>query len=63
MKEIPEILRAIARKEGIETLEVRHSDELDFHDLDVSSIRRMLIAAYEAGALMQRNEDRYGRGK
>ena len=34
---------------GMETLEVRNSDRLDFHDLGVSTIRRALEAAFEAG--------------
>jgi len=34
---------------GIETLESRKSDDLDFHDLAVWSIEKALQAAYEAG--------------
>ena len=34
---------------GVETLEVRGRDSLDFHDLSVTSIRRALEEAYEAG--------------
>ena len=34
---------------GIETLETRNSDILDFHDLSVWSLREMLEAAYEHG--------------
>jgi len=34
---------------GIETLETRKSDRLDFHDLAVWSIREALEAAFEAG--------------
>ncbi|MCC7408093.1 MAG: hypothetical protein IT442_08475 [Phycisphaeraceae bacterium] len=34
---------------GIETLETRHSDRLDFHDLAVWQIRQALAAAFEAG--------------
>lgn len=33
----------------LDTLETRHSDTLDFHDLAVWSIREALIAAYNAG--------------
>ena len=45
-----EMLSAIAREElGIQTLETRRSDRLDFHDLGVSSIRAALARAYEAG--------------
>jgi len=34
---------------GLETLETRNSDRLDFHDLSVGSIRAALLAAYQAG--------------
>jgi hypothetical protein len=34
---------------GVDTLETRRSDGLDFHDLAVWSIKAALIAAYEAG--------------
>jgi hypothetical protein len=34
---------------GLETLETRNSDRLDFHDLNVASIRAALLAAYQAG--------------
>ena len=34
---------------GIETLDARKSDGLDFHDLAVWQIRKALEAAYEAG--------------
>ena len=34
---------------GIETLDTRKSDSLDFHDLAVWQIRKALEAAYEAG--------------
>ncbi|MGE4160021.1 MAG: hypothetical protein AB7F75_13095 [Planctomycetota bacterium] len=34
---------------GLETLEDRNRDCLDFHDLGVSTIRQALEAAYEAG--------------
>jgi hypothetical protein len=34
---------------GVETLVRRNSDSLDFHDIDVSSIRAALDAAFEAG--------------
>ena len=33
----------------IETLETRHSDKLDFHDLGVWSIKEALEAAFKAG--------------
>jgi hypothetical protein len=34
---------------GIETLEVRGSDGLDFHEVGVAAVREALAAAYEAG--------------
>jgi len=36
---------------GIETLETRKSDDLDFHDLAVWTIEKALKIAYEAGRL------------
>ena len=33
----------------IETLETRHSDRLDFHEVSVWGVRSALLAAYEAG--------------
>ena len=45
-----EVLQQIAASLlGIETLEVRRSDSLDFHDINVTSVREALAAAYEAG--------------
>jgi len=35
---------------GVETLETRKSDRLDFHDLAVWNLSRALDAAYDAGA-------------
>lgn len=46
-QQIAEIARTIL---GIETLETRHADQLDFHDTAVWSIRAALEAAYLAGA-------------
>lgn len=34
---------------GLETLDTRNSDRLDFHDLAVWSIKAALQAAFEAG--------------
>lgn len=43
-------LAAIARETlGIQTLETRRSDELDFHDVAVWSIREALERAFDAG--------------
>lgn len=33
----------------IETLETRHSDSLDFHEVSVWGVKSALMAAYEAG--------------
>jgi len=33
---------------GLETLETRNSDRLDFHETSVSSLKDALLAAYEA---------------
>lgn len=35
---------------GLETLQERKADSLDFHDLAVWSIEAALLAAYQAGA-------------
>lgn len=46
------IINEIANKTiGIETLETRHSDSLDFHELSVWDIKKMLELAYTAGAM------------
>ena len=34
---------------GIETLETRNSDALDFHEVSVWSLKKALEAAYEEG--------------
>ena len=49
MKKLDKTITKIAQAAGIETLEARNSDSLDFHDLSVWEIRKMLIDAYEAG--------------
>jgi hypothetical protein len=50
-EEVPEgILRRIAADVlGIEILDARGSDDLDFHELGVRSIKRALESAFEAG--------------
>ena len=51
MNQIDTILTLIAKKHlGIETLETRKSDRLDFHDTAVWCIRDALNAAFKAGA-------------
>lgn len=43
-------IAAIARDElDLDTIDVRNSDDLDFHERHVASIRAALVAAYEAG--------------
>jgi len=43
-------IQRIAREElGVETLDARNSDQLDFHELAVWQIRKALLKAYEAG--------------
>jgi Family of unknown function (DUF6900) len=44
------LLHKLAREHlGIETLDVRHMDRLDFFDVSVWSVRSALTAAYNAG--------------
>lgn len=50
MSQIEAILTLIAQKHlGIETLETRRSDSLDFHDTAVWCIKEALEAAFKAG--------------
>ena len=50
MSQIDTILTLIAQKHlGIETLQTRNSDSLDFHDTAVWCIRDALEAAFKAG--------------
>ena len=47
---IDQIFALIAQKHlFIETLETRHSDRLDFHDVAVWNVRDALEAAFKAG--------------
>ncbi|MFZ7107925.1 DUF6900 domain-containing protein [Avibacterium avium] len=49
-KTINRTLENLARElENIETLETRMSDHLDFYDMGVWNIKRLMRAAYEAG--------------
>lgn len=49
-KQLNKIISQIAaEKLGLDTLETRHSDSLDFHDLAVWSIKAALIEAFQAG--------------
>ena len=49
-KQLNNIITQIAQQQlGLETLETRHSDGLDFHDMAVWKIESALRAAFEAG--------------
>lgn len=50
MKTAKQVAADIAKQYGIETLEARNSDSLDFHDIAVWRLESMLEAAYRAGA-------------
>jgi len=50
MSKLEQLLTQIAQsKLGIETLETRKSDSLDFHDVAVWCLREALEAAFNAG--------------
>ena len=50
MSKLEQLLTQIAQsKLGIETLETRKSDSLDFHDVAVWCLRNALEAAFNAG--------------
>ncbi|CAJ0888546.1 hypothetical protein R1479_04421 [Ralstonia mannitolilytica] len=50
MNPIDTLLIQIAQKHlGIDTLQTRHADSLDFHDTAVWNIRDALEAAFKAG--------------
>lgn len=51
MKTITEqkVEKIAQRHLGVETLETRRMDDLDFHDLSVWQLKAALEAAYEAG--------------
>ena len=56
MSQIHTILTRIAQKHlGIETLETRMSDSLDFHDTAIWCIREALEAAFKAGVEVSHN--------
>ena len=43
------ILEIAANIVGVETLETRKRDSLDFHDISVMSLKKALEAAFDAG--------------
>ncbi len=50
MKQIETVLTLIAQKHlGIETLQTRNADSLDFHDTAVWCLKDALEAAFKAG--------------
>ena len=50
MSQIDTILTLIAQKHlGIDTLQTRHADSLDFHDVSVWGVKSALQAAFDAG--------------
>lgn len=50
MNKIDSLLILIAKQHlGIETLETRNSDSLDFHDVGVASLKEALYAAFVIG--------------
>jgi len=59
MTQIENIYALIAQKHlRIDTLETRHSDRLDFHDVAVWSLRDALEAAFKAGVEVGMNVSR-----
>lgn len=50
-KEFGALMEIIAKENipSLETLETRNSDRLDFHDVHVSSIKKMLYVAFLTG--------------
>ena len=56
MSQIDTILTLIAQKHlGIDTLQTRHADSLDFHDVSVWGVKSALVAAYQAGLAAGQN--------
>ena len=54
-QQIDQLLTEIAKKHlSLETLETRNSDNLDFHDVAVWSLKEALQEAYEAGFNVKR---------
>ena len=54
---LDQLLEGIARQHlSIETLQTQRSDQLDFHDVSVWSVKSALQAAFEAGKQAERTE-------
>lgn len=47
--ELTSLFEKLVSQYGIDTLETRRSDSLDFHELSVWSLRELLTSAYELG--------------
>ena len=56
--QVDTMLARIAAANGIETLETRNSDSLDFHDVSAASLKEMLQAAFAAGRNIGAREQR-----
>ena len=62
MSKLEQLLTQIAQsKLGIETLEIRKSDGLDFHDVAVWCLRDALEAAFNAGVEQGRKATQSGK--
>ena len=63
-KDLNKLLEQIALKHFfIETLETKHSDRLDFHDVSVWAVKSALEAAYAAGIEAGKNTSTTSKGK
>ena len=63
-KDLNKLLEQIALKHFfIETLEIQHSDRLDFHDVSVWAVKSALEAAYAAGIEAGKNTSTTSKGK
>ncbi|PZP83394.1 MAG: hypothetical protein DI582_11055 [Azospirillum brasilense] len=61
---ITTLLATIAKQHlHIETLEIRNSDSLDFHDVAVWGVKDALLAAYEAGKAAGKTKPNYENSK
>ena len=55
-QQLDKLLAQIAQDHlSIETLETRHRDALDFHDVSVWGVKSALMAAYQAGLAAGQN--------
>lgn len=62
MTDVDKIITDIASQQlKIETLEMRNSDSLDFHDVSVWGLRTALLCAFEAGRQAARAKPKRGK--